>query len=136
VLDVGCGEGGAGPLLRAAGATEVIGIEIEPGPAAVAAQRYDRVEVGDARQALARLEGPFDTVLCYDVLEHLVEPSSLLRELRTTISPDGSLHVSAPNARHWTLVRDLLVRGTFGYAEWGHRVPPTCAGSRAAISSC
>jgi hypothetical protein len=26
-----------------------------------------------------------------------------------------------PNARHLSLVRDLLFRGTFGYADWGHR---------------
>jgi hypothetical protein len=31
------------------------------------------------------------------------------------------LHVSVPNARHFTLVRDLVVRGTFGYTAWGHR---------------
>ena len=121
VLDVGCGEGGAGPLLRAAGASEIVGIEIEPEPAAVAARRYDRVEVGDARQALNRLDDPFDTVLCYDVLEHLVDPGALLRELAASASRGASLHVSTPNARHWTLVRDLLLRGTFGYSEWGHR---------------
>jgi 2-polyprenyl-3-methyl-5-hydroxy-6-metoxy-1,4-benzoquinol methylase len=60
-------------------------------------------------------------VLCCDVLEHLVEPGALLRGLRTTDSPDGTLHVSTPNARHWTLMRDLLVRGTFAFAEGGHR---------------
>jgi 2-polyprenyl-3-methyl-5-hydroxy-6-metoxy-1,4-benzoquinol methylase len=121
VLDVGCGEGGAGALLRAAGASELVGIEIEPEPAAVAASRYEHVEVGDAAEALDRLEGPFDTVLCYDVLEHLVEPAALLRQLRSMAAPGAHLHVSTPNARHWTLVRDLVVRGTFGYAEWGHR---------------
>jgi hypothetical protein len=26
-----------------------------------------------------------------------------------------------PNARHFSLVRDLLLRGTFGYTDWGHR---------------
>jgi 2-polyprenyl-3-methyl-5-hydroxy-6-metoxy-1,4-benzoquinol methylase len=121
VLDIGCGEGGAGPLLRAAGASELTGIEIEPGPAAVAATHYDRVETGDAAEALQNVPGPFDTVLCYDVLEHLVDPGALLGELRSAAAPGAHLHVSVPNARHWTLVRDLVVRGTFGYAEWGHR---------------
>jgi len=52
VLDVGCGEGGANGPLRAAGATRITGVEIQPEAAAKAATVYDRVEVGDAREAL------------------------------------------------------------------------------------
>jgi hypothetical protein len=26
-----------------------------------------------------------------------------------------------PNARHISLITDLVLRGTFGYTEWGHR---------------
>ncbi len=55
------------------------------------------------------------------MLEHLVDPGAVLRRLRLLAAPDALLHVSMPNARHWTLVRDLVVRGTFGYTEWGHR---------------
>lgn len=121
VLDVGCGEGGANGPLRAAGATEIIGVEILAEAAARAAQRYDRVEVGDAQEALGRLKGPFETILCYDVLEHLVDPRAALAQLRELAAPTARLHVSVPNARHYSLIRDLLVRGTFGYTEWGHR---------------
>jgi len=121
VLDVGCGEGGAGDQLRAAGAESITGIEIMPGPAAEAEKRYDQVEVGDALEALDRLDGLFDTILCYDVLEHLVDPVALARGLRGVSRRHGRLHVSVPNARHFSLLRDLVVRGTFGYTEWGHR---------------
>jgi O-antigen biosynthesis protein len=121
VLDVGCGEGGAADQLRAAHADSICGIEIMPGPAAVARERYDEVEVGDALEALDRVEGPFDTILCYDVLEHLVDPAALVRALRAVARPGGRLHVSVPNARHFSLLRDLVARGTFGYTEWGHR---------------
>ncbi|HEY2602873.1 MAG TPA: class I SAM-dependent methyltransferase [Thermoleophilaceae bacterium] len=121
VLDVGCGEGGAADMLREAGADWISGIEIMPEPAAVAATRYDEVEVGDALEAVERVSGPFDTVLCYDVLEHLVDPAALLRRLLTVARAGGRLHVSVPNARHFSLVRDLVLRGTFGYSEYGHR---------------
>jgi 2-polyprenyl-3-methyl-5-hydroxy-6-metoxy-1,4-benzoquinol methylase len=122
VLDVGCGQGGANQPLRAAGATEIVGIEILPEAAALAAERYDQVEVGDAQEALRRVGGSFDTILCYDVLEHLVDPEAVLSRLRALGAARGArLHISVPNARHYSLVRDLMLRGTFGYTEWGHR---------------
>jgi O-antigen biosynthesis protein len=121
VLDVGCGEGGAGGLLRAAGAEWIAGIEIVPEVAELAAQGYDQVAIGDAAAVLDELEPPFDTILCYDVIEHLAKPEALLRALRDVAAPTASLHVSVPNARFWTLPWDLVVRGTFGYAECGHR---------------
>src|SRR4051812_17794280 len=92
-----------------------------PEPAAVAAERYDEVALGDALEMAGQVSGPFDTILCYDVLEHLVDPAAALRRLRQLALPRGRLHVSVPNARHYSLVCDLVFRGTFGYAEWGHR---------------
>jgi 2-polyprenyl-3-methyl-5-hydroxy-6-metoxy-1,4-benzoquinol methylase len=121
VLDVGCGQGSAYEHLRAAGATEIVGVEILPEAAARAAEHYDHVEVGDAQEALQRVEGPFDAILCYDVLEHLVDPETVLSRLRGLATPGARLHISVPNARHYSLVRDLVFRGTFGYTEWGHR---------------
>jgi 2-polyprenyl-3-methyl-5-hydroxy-6-metoxy-1,4-benzoquinol methylase len=121
VLDVGCGEGGAGDPLRRKGATSISGIEILPEPAARAREHYDEVAVGDALEVLPQLNGPFDTILCYDVLEHLVDPAALVRALLEVTTPGGRLHVSVPNASHVSLLRDLIVRGTFGYAPYGHR---------------
>jgi 2-polyprenyl-3-methyl-5-hydroxy-6-metoxy-1,4-benzoquinol methylase len=121
VLDVGCGEGGAGMPLRAAGASWISGIELLPGPAERAATVYEEVRCGDALEQLAHVSGPFDTILCYDVLEHLYDPHALVRALLEVASPGGSLHVSVPNASHVSLLRDLILRGTFGYKPFGHR---------------
>ena len=121
VLDVGCGEGAVGRLLLERGADAVVGVEVHE-PAAVAARdAYDEVHAVPVEQALPLLEGPFDTILLYDVVEHLVDPETVLRGLLGLARPGAVLHLSAPNARHWTLVRDLVLRGTFGYAESGHR---------------
>lgn len=121
VLDVGCGEGGPAPHLRAAGADRIEGIEFEPEAAAVARERYDAVYVGDATAVVPDLEGSYQTILCYDVLEHLVDPAPLLAALRSRASSGASLHVSVPNARFFALSRDLILRGTFGYGAFGHR---------------
>ena len=118
-LDVGCGEGGVGRSLRAAGATWVSGIEIVPAAAEVARGALDEVHVGSVEAVLEAggLAGPFDTICCYDVLEHLVDPEPVLRALRAVAAPGARLHISIPNARHFSLLIDLLFRGTFGYTR-------------------
>ena len=120
VLDVGCGAGGVGRAIRDR-ASRLVGIEMDDQAAQIARQAYDEVLVGDVKAKLADLEPPFDTILAYDVLEHLPDPESVLRGLLAVAAPGALLHVSVPNARHFTLVRDLVVRGTFGYTAWGHR---------------
>jgi 2-polyprenyl-3-methyl-5-hydroxy-6-metoxy-1,4-benzoquinol methylase len=121
VLDVGCGQGAVGRGLRAAGATWLSGVETEAGEAEVARAVYDEVAVGTVEAELDALTGPFDTICCYDVLEHLPDPYTVLERLLAAAAPGARLHVSVPNARHYSLVRDLVLRGTFGYTDWGHR---------------
>jgi 2-polyprenyl-3-methyl-5-hydroxy-6-metoxy-1,4-benzoquinol methylase len=121
VLDIGCGAGGNAALLQSAGATWISGIEIVPEAAAAAEHAYDEVRAGDALAMLDKLSAPFDTILCYDVLEHLYDPLALARALAGVAVPGGRLHVSIPNASHISLLRDLIVGGTFGYQPAGHR---------------
>ena len=121
VLDVGCGSGGVGPGLRDAGATRLTGIEVVPEQAELARAHYDQVVAAPVEDALEQLEGPFDTVLCLDVLEHLVDPERVMRDLRGLAAPGARIQVSLPNARHVSLMKDLLFKGTFGYTDWGHR---------------
>lgn len=120
VLDLGCGAGGVGRAIR--GRADVLtGIEIDPDAAERAREVYDAVHTGAVEAVLPELTGPFDVVLAYDVLEHLADPAAVLRQVHELVDGDALLHVSVPNARHWTLVRDLVLRGTFGYTATGHR---------------
>jgi 2-polyprenyl-3-methyl-5-hydroxy-6-metoxy-1,4-benzoquinol methylase len=121
VLDVGCGEGAVGRLLLAEGATWVSGIEVNASAAARAREALNEVGVGPVEEILPTLSGNWDTICCYDVLEHLVDPGKVLVALRAAASPGARLHISVPNARHVSLLADLVIRGTFGYTEWGHR---------------
>jgi 2-polyprenyl-3-methyl-5-hydroxy-6-metoxy-1,4-benzoquinol methylase len=120
VLDIGCGAGGVGRAVRDR-ADSLTGIELDDAAAALAREVYDVVYTGRVEAVLPALDGTFDVVLAYDVLEHLADPGAVLRALADRVSEGGLLHVSVPNARHWSLVRDLVVRGTFGYTETGHR---------------
>jgi 2-polyprenyl-3-methyl-5-hydroxy-6-metoxy-1,4-benzoquinol methylase len=121
VLDVGCGSGGVAAGLKRAGATRLTGIEVVPEQAELARERYDHVVAAPVEEALAEMPGPFDTILCLDVLEHLVDPERVMRDLHAVAAPGARLQVSLPNARHVSLLKDLVVKGTFGYTDWGHR---------------
>lgn len=123
VLDVGCGAGHVGQSLRNAGAQELIGIEMDPHAAGRARLIFDVVHEGDAERVLAELPADqrFNAICCYDILEHLYDPERVLRQLLAIAAPQGILHISIPNARHFSLIRDLVFRGTFGYESSGHR---------------
>lgn len=41
----------------------------------------------------------FSLIICFDVLEHLEDPVSILRQMQTLMSPEGRLFVTVPNGR-------------------------------------
>jgi 2-polyprenyl-3-methyl-5-hydroxy-6-metoxy-1,4-benzoquinol methylase len=119
LLDVGCGEGGWAPELRARGVSRLVGVEFDPATAAVAATRYDHVVVGALEATDLDGLGPFDGVIAADVLEHLVDPWTALSRLRSTVDRGARLIVSIPNARCVDLVVPLLLKGRFDYHPQG-----------------
>lgn len=121
VLDLGCGAGQVGRTLRAAGAEWLVGVELDSEAAARARSVFDEVLVGDVEQVLTGLDRRFDTICAYDILEHLYDPGAVLERLRAMVASAGHLQVSLPNARYYSLFRDLVFRGTFGYELSGHR---------------
>jgi 2-polyprenyl-3-methyl-5-hydroxy-6-metoxy-1,4-benzoquinol methylase len=123
LLDVGCGEGSWGPLLRKAGADELVALDPSPDAIALAADRYDVAVTGTVEGTeLAALGGqPFDTIVVADVLEHLVDPWAALRTLRSWAAPGSLLAVSVPNLRFYRLLGNLVFRGEFEYERYGVR---------------
>lgn len=117
---MGCAEGALGALIRDRGA-EVWGVEYDSAFAAVAAQRLDRVLVGDAAEALTEISTSeaFDVVICADVLEHLVDPGSVLVEARRLLIDDGCCVVSLPNVRFYTTFTQLGFRGRWPRRDRG-----------------
>jgi 2-polyprenyl-3-methyl-5-hydroxy-6-metoxy-1,4-benzoquinol methylase len=119
VLDVGCATGANADALRGRGATHLTGIDADGDFAEAARERYDEVVHGSAPEDLAWPEESFDTILAYDVLEHLYDPWSATRRLAALLNPAGQLHVSLPNARSKKLWLPLILRGTFAYEPEG-----------------
>lgn len=122
VLDVGCAAGRFGLELMTSGlASEVVGVEVDPGPARLAKTRLSSVIVGDLADpsTLDVLDSNFDVVIAADVLEHLVDPWTVLPQLTAHLRPGGRWIISLPNVRHYGVLRNLLLRDRWDYADSG-----------------
>lgn len=108
ILDVGCGAGMLGRLLKQRQDCAVTGIELNTEQAEKARQALDQVYCGDAGEIIPLLTGCFDCIILADVLEHLRDPWRVLAVIKELLTPDGLLILSIPNIGHWSVVRDLI----------------------------
>jgi 2-polyprenyl-3-methyl-5-hydroxy-6-metoxy-1,4-benzoquinol methylase len=63
-------------------------------------------------------ENVYDCVVCADVLEHLPDPLSTLKRLRSAAKADATFIISLPNVAH-VAVRTMLLLGRFPKMERG-----------------
>jgi 2-polyprenyl-3-methyl-5-hydroxy-6-metoxy-1,4-benzoquinol methylase len=118
VLDVGCGKGRLGSLLRRRG-HHVCGVELIPAIAEEAADQLDEIVCADVEtDVLPWPTEAFDAIVCADVLEHLTDPWFVVRRLVRHLSPGGWLVGSIPNVQNYRVIRGLL-RGRWEYRARG-----------------
>lgn len=99
VLDAGCGTAYGTAILAAAGAREVVGVDIAEGVLeSVRPQMPESVELQVGNLTALDLEDDgFDLVVCFEVIEHFEEPLVVIDELVRVLAPGGVLLVSSPN---------------------------------------
>jgi 2-polyprenyl-6-hydroxyphenyl methylase/3-demethylubiquinone-9 3-methyltransferase len=133
VVDVGCGGGILADAMARRGA-EVLGIDLATKPLKVA--RLHAMEAGTpnvsyreiAAEALAA-EAPatFDVVTCMEMLEHVPDPSSIVRACADMAKPGGWLFFSTLNRNPKSFlfaivgaeyVLNMLPKGTHEYARF------------------
>ncbi len=132
VLDVGCGGGILAEALAQRGA-QVTGIDMGDAPLGVA--KLHQLESGlsiDYQKSTAEdfakaHENAFDTVTCLEMLEHVPDPSSVVRACAKMVKPGGHVFFSTinrnPKAFLFAIigaeyVLRLLPRGTHEYAKF------------------
>jgi GT2 family glycosyltransferase/predicted TPR repeat methyltransferase len=119
ILDIGCAAGMLGYELKQRLGAEVWGVEYVASVAEEAAARLDRVISGAIEENLTQIpDRYFDTIICADVLEHLIDPWQLLTNLASKLTADGEIVASIPNVRHWQVIRTLL-EGSWRYEDAG-----------------
>jgi SAM-dependent methyltransferase len=113
LLDVGCGSGGATISVRNK-AKRIVGTDV-----AVQACRAARglgleaVVSSLDGASLPFADGSFDAVTCLDVIEHLLDPAHVMREIARVLRPAGLGYVSTVNMRYLKFVWELAVSGRF-----------------------
>jgi 2-polyprenyl-6-hydroxyphenyl methylase/3-demethylubiquinone-9 3-methyltransferase len=132
VLDVGCGGGILAESLAQRGA-QVTGIDMGDAPLGVA--KLHQLESGlsiDYQKSTAedfaqKHENAFDVVTCLEMLEHVPDPSSVVRACAKMVKPGGHVFFSTinrnPKAFLFAIigaeyVLRLLPRGTHEYAKF------------------
>ena len=113
ILDVGCGDAALARLLTDSGYTSIEGCDWLPESAVEWPSEggaYRRVDL-NAQGLEPFAEASFDVVLCSDVIEHLENPSAMLREIRRVLRPGGVAIVTLPNAFNLLERFCWLVRG-------------------------
>ncbi|MFA0810794.1 bifunctional 2-polyprenyl-6-hydroxyphenol methylase/3-demethylubiquinol 3-O-methyltransferase UbiG [Microbulbifer epialgicus] len=132
LLDVGCGGGILAEAMAQRGA-EVTGIDLGEAPLNVA--KLHALESGinvDYRLTAVEdlseeMPGSFDIVTCLEMLEHVPDPSSVIRACAKLVRPGGHLFFSTINrtAKGWLFavvgaeyILGLLPKGTHEYGKF------------------
>ena len=120
ILEIGCGAGIFGLEIKKRQRCEIWGIEIVEGQAQKASAILDKVIIGDVAERLRDLPGRyFDCIVCNDILEHLVDPYTLLDDLKRYVTAEGVLVISIPNVRYYRVLKCLLFHGDWEYKDSG-----------------
>jgi 2-polyprenyl-6-hydroxyphenyl methylase/3-demethylubiquinone-9 3-methyltransferase len=132
VLDVGCGGGILSESMARLGA-RVTGIDMGEAPLAVAKLHlkesgvrvdYRRISAEDMAE---EQPAAFDVVTCLEMLEHVPDPSSVVRSLAKLVRPGGQVFVSTINRNPKSFlfaivgaeyILNLLPRGTHEYMKF------------------
>ena len=112
LVDIGCGRGTLAALVRDRFA-RVVGVEFSAVAVARAREAGARPIVADLdHPTLPVRDASADAVTCLDVIEHVLDPRRLMREIARVLAPGGRAVVTTPNIQFWRHIWSI-VRGSF-----------------------
>jgi 2-polyprenyl-3-methyl-5-hydroxy-6-metoxy-1,4-benzoquinol methylase len=119
-LDIGCGTGVFGSLLKSRYPCQVWGIEPNKASALEAEKKLDKVVNSTFFRNMPELiSQKFDIIFFNDVLEHLVDPEEALDICKSLLNANGYILASIPNIRWYPVILSLLRYRDFKYEVAG-----------------
>jgi SAM-dependent methyltransferase len=122
VLEVGAGSGAISRKLVEAMGCEVVALEINPASVEKLKTFCSKVYSVDLNSkdwpSELGSEEKFGAVIAADVLEHLYDPWTVLKQMKTLLNDDGFIVLSLPHAAYWGVLASLA-HDDFAYGEWG-----------------
>lgn len=127
VLEVGCGTG-AFTMGAASRGYEAVGLSWDERNQTVANRRAELAglkkisfPIVDARRLDEHTEfvGGFDVVVCFEVVEHIIDDRKLFRDIYRCLKPGGRLYLTTPNYYYRASDKDM---GPFSVVEDGWHV--------------
>lgn len=118
ILDVGCASGIIGMIKKSP--KNVFGIERDEELIKLAknnCEKIYKINLNNFKKENIQ-ESNFDFIFCGDILEHILDPEGLLKELTELLSEDGYIIISLPNIAQLPF-RIKLLFGNFDYTETG-----------------
>lgn len=113
LLDLGCGDGRATAAARPP-ARLVVGAEVSVHACRFALARGVRAVACSGDEPGLPFRGEtFDAVTCLDVIEHVLDPLHLMKELERVLEPGGTAYVATVNMRYLKYLWRLAVEGVF-----------------------
>lgn len=114
ILDVGCGTGVYVTIPLANVGYTILGLDThlpsaEYGNEFASESRLSNVEFHNSVEQV-RPEGPFHVAICSEVLEHLKEPSLLVRQIYHLLVDEGVLLITVPNGYGYFEFESILWR--------------------------
>ena len=125
LLDVGGGVGSTAAYLKNEGYVERAGV-VDLVTQSAATKGIDfhytaNLEQLDTLSRIFEKEGPFNVILCLDVLEHLSDPWSMVKCLHSMLAVNGVIVASIPNIRYYKASFPLFFRGRWDLESSGIR---------------
>ncbi len=110
VLDIGCGTGELGALLSQKYEVTVYGLDINKTAVLKANKNGVKAKIGNVEEKWPFSNNSVDSVLCVQMIEHLVNPDFFLTETKRVLKKNGVVIITTPNLAAW-FNRILLLLG-------------------------
>lgn len=126
LLEVGCATGHTSEYFTREKQCRVLAVEANEDQADVARKRGVKVVTGfiddpavhNSLDTYTREQGLFQVIFMSQVIEHIGDPATTLRDLKRWLHPEGCLVISTCSIVHWTCRLKILF-GKWEYEDYG-----------------